>query len=151
MRAYTVACCVALCAAFLPAVPAVADSEDSAVPVEPVPVGGDVLGKFCISVPVSTLAKTFAAFFGLAGTGGGTVIAAQSGVQPAAQVPAAVSAPVPAPVPAPVVAPVVAPAPVPVNASPAGTQSLAGVPLMERLVMGAGLPRDLTILEAVPC
>lgn len=133
MRAYTAACCVALCAAFLPTVPAVADSEDSSVPVEPVPVGGDVLGKFCISVPVNTLAQTFAAFFGLAGTGGGTVTAAQSGVQ------SAVPAPAPVAVPA------------PVNASLAGTQSLAGVPLMERLLLGTGLPRDLTILEAVPC
>ncbi|MEU8394039.1 hypothetical protein AB0C28_02530 [Nonomuraea sp. NPDC048892] len=127
MRAYTAACCVALCAALLPAVPAVADSEDSLVPVEPVPVGGDVLGKFCISVPVNTLAQTFAAFFGLAGTGGGTVTAAQAGVQSAV------------------------PAPAPVNASLAGTQSLAGVPLMERLLLDTGLPRDLTILEAVPC
>ncbi|MEV5888120.1 hypothetical protein [Nonomuraea fuscirosea] len=138
MRVFTAACCAAFCCAFLPVAPAAADAadaEDSVVPLEPAPVGGDVLGKFCISVPVNTLAQAFAAFFGMAGTGGGAVAGAPAGVQPAAPSTAAAAVPVP----------------VPVNGSPAGTQSLAGVPLMAQLLMGAGLPKDLTILEAVPC
>ncbi|MEV4073041.1 hypothetical protein ACGFJC_51925 [Nonomuraea fuscirosea] len=150
MRVIAAACCAAFCCAVLPVAPAAADDADSVVPLEPAPVGGDVLGKFCISVPVNTLAQAFAAFFGMAGSGGGAVAGAPAGVQSAASSGAQAGTPSGA-LPASALVPAQVPAAVPVNLSPAGTQSLAGVPLMAQLLMSAGLPKDLTILEAVPC
>ncbi|WP_326633114.1 hypothetical protein OIE67_47845 [Nonomuraea fuscirosea] len=150
MRVIAAACCAAFCCAVLPGAPAAADDPDSVVPLEPAPVGGDVLGKFCISVPVNTLAQAFAAFFGMAGSGGGAVAGAPAGVQSAASSGAQAGTPSGA-LPASALVPAQVPAAVPVTLSPAGTQSLAGVPLMAQLLMSAGLPKDLTILEAVPC